>query len=104
MNPNEHPVIEQTGEHAFLVHLSQDGEPVEIVLHTDPSTIAGLDLNGIDEQSVVAATIAFLTERQRADDLPTNLDLVDVAASYDDWTDDMRVRLRTMATGNSGPH
>jgi hypothetical protein len=93
MKPNEPPVIEPIGEHTFLIHLSQDGDPIEIVLHTDASTLARLLINDTDEQGVVAATIAFLTDRQRADDLPTNLDLADVAASYDDWTDDMRRRL-----------
>jgi hypothetical protein len=53
------------------------------------SEIAGIqELDG----SVYLATLAFLLDRQHADELPDTLDLEDVVAAYDDYLEDMRRR------------
>jgi hypothetical protein len=39
--------------------------------------------------------LAFLLDRQHADELPDTLDLDDVIAVYDDFLEDMRRRLAT---------
>ena len=47
----------------------------------------------MEEPRIVGESTAYLMRRQRADDLPPSLDQADVAAAYEDWVDDMRVRL-----------
>jgi hypothetical protein len=47
----------------------------------------------VDETRIIEATVAYLVQRQRADDLPANLDLDDVAAAYDDYVDDIQMQL-----------
>jgi hypothetical protein len=93
MTDNNQFVMEPVGEHAFLIRFGQGADVIEIVLHLDPATMATVAPDDIDERRVSQETLAFLTERQRADDLPASLDLADVAAAYDDWVDQMRTRL-----------
>ena len=78
------PQIEFLGEHDYLVRIAIGGDVVTIRTYADPDVVSRI---GGDERRVVAATIAYLTARQRADDLPADLDLQDVAAAYDDYLD-----------------
>jgi hypothetical protein len=94
MSEDDRPGLERVGEHTFLARLSQGGEIVEIVLRLDAATLAAVAPDGTDERRVAQETMTFLTEHQRADDLPASLDLADVAAAYDDWVDVMRTRLQ----------
>lgn len=103
MTDNDHFAMEPVGEHAFLIRLGQGGDVIDVVLHLDPATMATLAPYGIDERRVSQQTMAFLTERQRADDLPASLDLADVAAAYADWVDEMRIRLRRESQGAELP-
>lgn len=48
--------------------------------------IAGPDA---DETRVAAATMAYLTARQRPADLPKQLDLDDIISAYDGYLDDL---------------
>ena len=97
------PVVESIGERAFLVRLDEGADRVEIVLHLDAATMAAVAPAGIDERRVARETMAFLTERQRADDLPARLDLADVAAAYDDWVGEMRTRLSRESQAAESP-
>ena len=86
--------IENTGDHVYLIRVSVDEETVEVTLHADPETVSRLAVEGTDERRIVEETTTYLIRRQRPDDLPASLDLADVAASYEEWVDDMRTVLR----------
>ena len=45
---------------------------------------------------MIAATMAYLTARQRPDDLPKQLDLDDIIAAYDDYLDDVRTEIDSL--------
>jgi hypothetical protein len=62
-------------------------------VHASPGVVDAISVLEADEIRVVEATAAYLIERQRADDLPSTLDLDEVAAAYDDYIDDIRMRL-----------
>lgn len=80
-------IIESLGDHDHLVRIAMDGEVVTVRAHADPDLVARIAGADADERQVVAATIDYLTARQRPDDLPAFLDLRDVAAAYDDYVD-----------------
>jgi hypothetical protein len=89
---SEKPGVEAVGDHNYVVHLqAADGEAVEITVYASPDVIVGLTgANGADEGRVVEATVAYLLERQRADDLPAYLELDDVAGAYEGYIEDLR--------------
>lgn len=84
------PEIEALGDHDYLVCVGQDDERVTIRIRATPEVVARIAGPDIDETRVIAATMAFLTARQRPDDLPKQLDLDDIIAAYDDYLDDVR--------------
>jgi hypothetical protein len=90
---SDQPKVEALGEHRYLVHARQDEEDIRIRLDATPSVIARLATGEADETRIVEAAAAFLIARQRADDLPSQLDLDDVVAAYDGFEDDLRRRL-----------
>lgn len=89
----EQPRIEELGDHDYRVRVAMDEESVTIRLRATPEIVARITGAEADEIRVVAATMAFLTARQSADDLPEQLDLDDVAAAYDDYVEDIRLKL-----------
>jgi len=82
--------IEFVGDHEYLVRITVD-DIVTLRVYADPEMVAHI---GAAEAHIVAATIAYLTDRQQPDELPTDLDLQDVAAAYDDYVDRLRADLR----------
>lgn len=102
MSQLEHPMgdgatVEGVGDHTYLVHLHDaEGAAVEIRLYASPAVVASLmAVHGADEDEIVEATTAYLLARQRADDLPTFLELDDVAAAYEGYLEDLQRRLST---------
>ncbi len=89
------PDIEALGEHRYLVTISEGEDTVEILVLANPSVVARLGSEG-DELRVVRSTADYLIARQRADDLPAELDLDDVAAAYEDFEDHLRSDLATV--------
>ena len=85
--------FEDLGNHRFLVTVTDGDDTAEIQVYVDPSVVESVALVPADEERLVHATIAFLLERQRADDLPTRIDLDEVAAVYDGFLDDVRKRI-----------
>jgi hypothetical protein len=85
----EAPGIEALGDHDYLVRAALNEDFVTIRIRATPEVVARIAGDDADETRVVAATVAYLTARQRADDLPEQLDLDDVAAAYDDYVDDL---------------
>ena len=86
----DRPQVEAVGEHDYLVRVRQGDDIVEIRVHATPSVIVGLIGDETDETRIVEATVASLFARQRADDLPPQLDLDDVVAAYEGFEDDLR--------------
>ena len=87
------PQVEPLGEHRYLVRARQGEDVVEVLIHATPSVIARLAGDETDETRIIEATVAYLIARQRADDLPPQLDLDDVTAAYDGFEDDVRRQL-----------
>jgi hypothetical protein len=84
------PVIEALGDHDYLVRVAQDEDLVTIQIRANPDAVARIAGPDADETRVVAATVAYLTARQRPDDLPEQLDIDDVIAAYDDFVDQLQ--------------
>ena len=84
------PQVETIGEHRYLVRVRQGEDVIEIQVDATPDVIARLVTDQIDESRIVEATAAYLIARQRADDLPPQLDLDDVAAAYEGFEADLR--------------
>jgi len=89
---------EDLGDHRFLVTVTEGDDLAEIQVYVDPAMVEGVALVPADEERLVQAAIAFLLERQRADDLPTRIDLDEVAAVYDGFLDDIRRRIGPAST------
>lgn len=94
---SEGPTVEAVGDHTYLVHLHDaQGGAVEIRVYASPAVMASLmAVHSTDEYEVVEATTAYLLARQQADDLPTFLELDDVAAAYEGYLEDLQERLST---------
>lgn len=89
----EKPTIEATGDHEYLVKLkAEEDSPVTLRVRANASTLEAVG-GDVNEQSLVIATLEFLTERQTPDELPADLDLQDVADAYDEYIDHIRHHL-----------
>lgn len=85
--------IHALGDHTYLIQVTDGGEQVEIQVQASTDVVQQLGLPEVDEPRIVAATAAFLIERQLAIDLPPTLDLDDVAAGYDNYLSELELRL-----------
>jgi hypothetical protein len=88
----EQPHVESLGDHDYLVRVREGEAIVEIRVHANPAVVRRIAVD-VDETRIVEATVAYLVQRQLADDLPANLDLDDVAAAYDGYIDDIQMQL-----------
>jgi hypothetical protein len=84
------PTLEALGDHDYLVRFQQDEDTVVVRMYADPAVVVQI---AADEQRVVEATAAYLIARQRADDLPEQVDLAAVAAAYEGYVDDLHRQL-----------
>jgi hypothetical protein len=87
------PRIEDLGEHRFLASVAAGDELVEIQVYVDPAALERIGLALTDELRIVSAAMDFLLERQHADDLPSRIDLDEVAGVYEGFVDDIRGRI-----------
>ena len=94
MAPAAEPRIEALGDHEYLVHITMDDDIVTVRVRATPDVVADIAGDGAGDAAVVLATVAYLTARQRPDDLPQELDLDDVVAAYDDYVDQLHETLR----------
>jgi hypothetical protein len=92
------PRIEDVGDHRFLVTMAAEDETVQIEVYVDPAVLDSVGVAPTDEQRLVYAAFVFLLERQRADELPSQLALDEVAAVYDGFLDDVRARISVGST------
>lgn len=85
--------IESAGDNYYLITGQQDEESVEVRCFVDPGLAEEVGAPEASGEQIVEATLAFLLEHQRLDDLPTHLDVADVAAAYGDYLEHLRATL-----------
>ncbi len=85
--------IEALDGDRYLVQIPDDDGPVTILVRASPAAIALLAPDGTPAARVVEAGVEYLVARQRADDLPPQLDIEDVAAAYEGFEGELRQRL-----------
>lgn len=85
--------IDDLGEHRFLVSVGAGDEFVDVQVYVDPAALGRIGLDITDELQIVSAAMDFLLERQHADDLPSRVDLDEVAGVYEGFVDDIRRRI-----------
>lgn len=90
---SDEPEVTALGEHRYLIQVRQGEDLIEIRVYASPGIVDQLVRDEADEVRVVEATAGYLIARQRADDLPSQLDLDDVAAAYSDFVDQLRLQL-----------
>jgi hypothetical protein len=88
------PTVQRLDDHEYLVRLNEGDDVIEIQLRASPAVLARIGVVDTEEGLVVDATVSYLIARQRADDLPTKLDLEDVAAAYDGYIEHIRDQVR----------
>ncbi|GDY28491.1 hypothetical protein [Gandjariella thermophila] len=86
--------VEAVAEHEYLVRAASGADSAESRFSVDPGVLDELGVTGVEERTVVEHTAAFLAERQPVEDFPPIIDLDDVIASYDDYPDQLRRRVR----------
>jgi hypothetical protein len=85
--------IQELDGSVYLASIRDDDEELtEIRVSVSRNVMERLGTAAGDERRVVQDTLAFLLDRQHADELPDTLDLEDVVAAYDDYLEDMRRR------------
>lgn len=82
--------VEEFRDHYYLVRGEVDGDAVETRFLADPGALDALGVGGRPAVDVVRATVDFLLQRQRLDELPPQVDLEDVAAAYPDFEEALR--------------
>lgn len=85
--------VEALGEHEYLVTIRNGEESSQSRLLASQGILEQLGVDSSMEQTVIRETTAFLLEHQPAVDLPPAIDLDDVAAAYDDYVEELRLRL-----------
>jgi hypothetical protein len=87
--------INALADHDYLVRIHGPDDPIDVRIHATPAVVALIASAGNHEPWIVEATAAYLIARQPPDDLPTSLDLDDVAAAYDGYIEALREQLGT---------
>lgn len=82
--------VEPLGEHDYLVRAHHSGGVAESRFRATESVLEQVGADAGDEQRVVERSVAFLLERQPVIDLPSMVDLDDLAAVFDDYLDHLR--------------
>ncbi|MEU2289007.1 hypothetical protein ABZ614_45255 [Streptomyces sp. NPDC013178] len=85
--------VQSLGDHEYLLLVKGDTATTELRFRASSSVLDALGTDSADEQLVVRQTATFLLEHQQVMDLPSMIDLEDVAAAYDGYLDELRQRL-----------
>ncbi len=85
--------VEHLRDQLYIVRAEVDGDPAMARFLVDEGALERLGVAGASEVDVVSATATFLLQRQRLDDLPTQVDVEDVAVAYDDFAEHLRSAL-----------
>lgn len=85
--------VEVLEEHRFLVHGAAAGDGVDVEVTLDPDSVRELGVDGMPDEHIVDATVGYLLEHQRIDELPAEIELEVVLAAYPDFADRLRDQL-----------
>lgn len=85
--------VESLGDHEYLVAVVSGAQSAESRFRATADVMTELGAGDDAEQRVVRESAAFLLDHQPLTDLPPMIDLEDVAAAYDGYLDDLRLRL-----------
>lgn len=87
MSPDAQPAIEiePLDEQRFLARAREGDATVEVRVFVDEAFLERTGLATVPGADIAEATIAYLLDHQRLDELPPQLELEDVAAAYDDF-------------------
>ncbi len=85
--------IEPLGGHEYLIRVRTGTRTVESRFQATESVLENLQVKQADERRLIEATMDFLASRHSATGLPQLVDLDDIAASYDDYLDELRRRM-----------
>ncbi|GAA1135331.1 hypothetical protein [Ornithinicoccus hortensis] len=85
--------VEELDEGRYLVHGTAAGDRVDVEVTLDPGSVEEFGLDGVPGERIVDATIGYLLEHQRLDELPAEVELSVVAAAYPDFADRLREEL-----------
>lgn len=89
--------VEEIRDHHYLVRGEEDGDTMETQFVVDPDALEQLGVPDAPAEDVVRVTAEYLLQRQRQDDLPTRVDIEDVAAAYEDFAHELREGLARRA-------
>ena len=78
--------VERVSDHEFRIRTEAEGQAVESLLRMNPDLQEQLGLPDTDEVTIVQATARFLATHQSVIDFPPMIDLEDILATYDDFT------------------
>lgn len=79
--------------HTFGVQIEEGDLTVSLRVHISEGFRDDLQLNDVDEESIVSESLQFLLDRQKATSLPEELSLDRIAADHPDYYDELRARL-----------
>jgi hypothetical protein len=85
--------LQKLSGHLYLVQIRQGEDVIELRLDATSDIVTRIGGADPDEPLIVEATISYLLARQRADDLPPELDLEDIACAYEGYIDEIRHQL-----------
>ncbi|WP_157695506.1 hypothetical protein [Nakamurella panacisegetis] len=94
---NEISNIQALDGQTYLASVTDEEATVDIRISVSAAGLERIGMAAGDEPRIVRETLAYLLDRQRADELPDTLDLEDVIAAYDDYTDDIHRRVARSA-------
>ncbi len=85
--------IEALGPDTYLVHGTEHGDQVDVQVLVDADIVEQAGLTNVPQERIVQATMTFLVEHQRLDELPAEVELLTVAAAYENFVTQLRSRL-----------
>lgn len=95
--------IEPLGGHEYLIRVRTPAQVVESRFQATEGVREDLHVEDADEHRLIEATMDFLATRQGVTELPQLVDLDDIAASYDDYLDELRRRMPPRGAGAAEP-
>ena len=86
--------VERADQHDYLITVADVDGDVGFRLRVTPAAVAQLGLRPDQEAQTAAATAAYLIGRQPVIDLPSEVDLDDVIAAYEDFPGQLAALLK----------
>lgn len=94
MGPDmENVQIRPMGPHDYAVIVTEGPDTTHHKVHVPPQLVDDIGLPDVDEERLVAETLAFLLEREPGDAITREFDLGSVEESFPEYLDELRTRL-----------